>query len=93
MQKREPRAGEQKILDERPEHDSVVQEIVDCWHQLDTARYPGPCAMGPIPYPAIELWSRRHGYDDRSLDVLVRVIAEQDCTRADRISSEMQLKG
>lgn len=65
-------------------------DIVRCWHQLDSARYPGPVAAGPIPYPAIETWARRKGLDQRALDLVVTVIGDVDMERAERISSELR---
>lgn len=65
-------------------------DIVQCWHTLDSARYPGPVAPGPIPYPAIEAWARRKGLDDRALDLVVTVIGSLDVDRAERISSELR---
>lgn len=90
IHERQPDAREQRIIDARPDIDEGAMDVVACWHTLGSARYPGPVAPGPIPYPAIELWARRRGLDGRALDLLVDVIGSLDVDRAERISSELR---
>lgn len=80
------------MLATAPLLDAAGRIVRDCWADLDSARYPGPVAPGPIPWPAIRDWCQFHGLDRQMTGVVVIAIGYCDAQRAERIASEIRME-
>jgi hypothetical protein len=92
LHKRGPSSSERRILDARPEIDDCAEDILRCWHDLESCRAIG-MVVGPIPWTAVIEWARLHRLDRRATMLLADVIRYLDAKRADRERSAANLKG
>lgn len=69
-----------------------MEMVIECFRALEGDRHIGYGALGPIPFTAIDAWSRRHRIEGRLFNVLVAVIQRLDGERMEREASERTLK-
>lgn len=79
-------------MEAQPVLDAASSIALNCWRDLDASRPQGYGPPGPIPYEAIELWTRANALDRDWLHLLVAVIHRLDIERAERIESEMRIE-
>lgn len=93
---RDPKAGptvsDRAILDAVPSQGPAEAIVVACWHDLDSCRPIGMAGAGAIPWTAIMQWADLHGMQREMALVLADAIRILDVQRAERISSERDLK-
>lgn len=92
LHKRSATREEQRILDVRPELDDCAEDILRCWHDLESCR-PMGLVVGPIPWTAIIEWARLHRWDREATVLLADVIRYLDTQRVARERSALNLKG
>jgi hypothetical protein len=84
--------SERAILDAAPELGPAESAVLMCWHDLASCRPVGMSGAGAIPWTAIMEWARMHGMEREQSIVLAEAIRILDVKRAERITSERNLK-
>lgn len=93
IQSREALSGyEQDLLAAKPEIDSAMEMVIECWRDLEGERPIGFGVVGLIPFRALTAWAAFNGLDRDDFDMLKHAIQKLDADRMEREAAERALK-